>query len=218
MGADKNPSLKLLRKSRGKTLVGLSIELGYSATFLNQIERGMSTITDEVARVLTNYYKVPIYPTQVPHRVEINRLSNENEALEKQVLGAYDELYQKAVVIVDGAKTKERYQAFAEAEYYAWHEAAIAIPWGITGRGPRVSVSNIVPYQAMKSSVGCVANKYKFMKVRKSAISRAEREELKNTWGLMDHEIDEVQKGNYEPWHFEEEELEEDDYYYEDDV
>lgn len=46
----------------------------------------------------------------------------------------------------------------------------------------------------------------------------AEREELKNTWGLMDHEIDEVQKGNYEPWQFEEEELEEDDYYYEDDV
>lgn len=45
----------------------------------------------------------------------------------------------------------------------------------------------------------------------------AEREELRNTWGLMDHEIDEVQKGNYDPWQFEEEELEEDDYYYEDD-
>lgn len=47
-----------------------------------------------------------------------------------------------------------------------------------------------------------------------------EREELKNTWGLLDHEIDEVQKGNYEPWQFEEpgsgEELEEDDYYYDD--
>ena len=89
MGADKNPSLKLLRKSRGKTLVGLSIELGYSATFLNQIERGMSTITEEVARVLTNYYKVPIYPTQVPHRLEINRLNNENEALEKQIQELY---------------------------------------------------------------------------------------------------------------------------------
>lgn len=44
-----------------------------------------------------------------------------------------------------------------------------------------------------------------------------EREELKNTWGLLDHEIDEVQKGNYEPWNFEEEDLEEDDYYSEDD-
>lgn len=45
----------------------------------------------------------------------------------------------------------------------------------------------------------------------------AEREELRNTWGLLDHEIDEVQKGNYEPWQFEEDgELEEDDYYYDD--
>ena len=56
MAEDRNPSLKILRKSRGKTLVGLSIELGYSATFLNQIERGLSTITDEVASVLTKYY------------------------------------------------------------------------------------------------------------------------------------------------------------------
>ena len=44
-----------------------------------------------------------------------------------------------------------------------------------------------------------------------------EREELRKTWGLMDHEIDEVQKGNYDPWQFEEEDLEEIDYYYEDD-
>ena len=44
-----------------------------------------------------------------------------------------------------------------------------------------------------------------------------ERKELRNTWGLSEHEIDEVQKGNYEPWQFDEEELEEDDYYYEDD-
>lgn len=45
-----------------------------------------------------------------------------------------------------------------------------------------------------------------------------ERKELRNTWGLSEHEIDEVQKGNYEPWQFDEEELEEDDYYYEDDL
>lgn len=45
----------------------------------------------------------------------------------------------------------------------------------------------------------------------------AEREELRSTWGLLDHEIDEVQSGNYDPWNFEEEDLEEDDYYSEDD-
>lgn len=117
MGADKNPSLKLLRKSRGKTLVGLSIELGYSATFLNQIERGMSTITEEVARVLTNYYKVPIYPTQVPHRVEINRLSNENEALEKQVDELYDTIDYLEDFIVRLYKMNEAYRNLMEKLY-----------------------------------------------------------------------------------------------------
>lgn len=34
---------------------------------------------------------------------------------------------------------------------------------------------------------------------------------------LMPHEQEEIDKGNYEPFNFEEEELEEDDYYSEDD-
>lgn len=45
-----------------------------------------------------------------------------------------------------------------------------------------------------------------------------EREELRSVWGLDEHEIDAVQSGDYEPYNFEEEELEEDDYYYEDDI
>jgi len=117
MGADKNPSLKLLRKSRGKTLVGLSIELGYSATFLNQIERGLSTITDEVARVLTNYYKVQIYPTQVPHRVEINRLNIENEELEKQIDELYDTIDNLENYIVRLYKMNESYRNLMEKLY-----------------------------------------------------------------------------------------------------
>jgi len=36
-------------------------------------------------------------------------------------------------------------------------------------------------------------------------------------FGLNDNEKKEIEKGNYEPWNFEEEELEEDDYYSEDD-
>lgn len=46
--------------------------------------------------------------------------------------------------------------------------------------------------------------------------SEDEIDELRKTWGLFDNEIDEVQNGNYDPWQFEEEELEEDDYYSED--
>ena len=41
-------------------------------------------------------------------------------------------------------------------------------------------------------------------------------EELDN-YGLEDWQKEEVKKGNYDPWNFEEEELEEDDYYNEDD-
>lgn len=117
MGTNQNPSLKLLRKSRGKTLVGLSIELGYSATFLNQIERGLSTITDEVARVLTNYYKVQIYPTQVPHKVEIDRLSNENEQLEKQVDELYDTIDYLEDFVVRLYKMNEAYRSYMEKLY-----------------------------------------------------------------------------------------------------
>lgn len=41
-------------------------------------------------------------------------------------------------------------------------------------------------------------------------------DELDN-YGLEDWQKEEVKKGNYDPWNFEEEELEEDDYYYDDD-
>ncbi len=34
---------------------------------------------------------------------------------------------------------------------------------------------------------------------------------------LTDEQKSEVKKGNYDPWNFEEEDLEEDDYYFEDD-
>lgn len=38
-----------------------------------------------------------------------------------------------------------------------------------------------------------------------------------NLFGLDDSQKDEVKKGNYDSWNFEEEELEEDDYFFEDD-
>ena len=48
-----------------------------------------------------------------------------------------------------------------------------------------------------------------------SEYSEYSDEELDN-YGLEDWQKEEVKKGNYDPWNFEEE-LEEDDYYYEDD-
>lgn len=92
------------------------------------------------------------------------------------VVTAYDDM----VAAANAEKlSSKRLEKFAAAEYYAVYEAAIAIPWYIPGRGTRVGVSRVIPYQVMKSSVGCVSNKYKFMKVSKKPIGQEKRNELK---------------------------------------
>lgn len=74
--------------------------------------------------------------------------------------------------------------------------------------GDRISISDAM-------AVGAVG--YSIYKNRKKAREEKEREEyreeLRNTWGLSEHEIDLVESGEYEPSQFSEEELEDDDYY-----
>ena len=77
--------------------------------------------------------------------------------------------------------------------------------------GDRISISDAV-------AVGAVG--YSIYKNRKKAREEKEREEyreeLRNTWGLSEYEIDLVEPGEYEPSQFSEEALEDDDYYGED--
>ena len=77
--------------------------------------------------------------------------------------------------------------------------------------GDRISISDAV-------TIGAVG--YGIYKNRKKAREEKEREEyreeLRNTWGLSEYEIDLVELGEYEPCQFSEEELEDDDYYGED--
>ena len=74
--------------------------------------------------------------------------------------------------------------------------------------GDRISISDAM-------AVGAVG--YSIYKNRKKAREEKEREEyreeLRNTWGLSEYEIDLVESGEYEPCQFSEEELEDDDYY-----
>lgn len=74
--------------------------------------------------------------------------------------------------------------------------------------GDRISIGDAV-------AVGAVG--YSIYKNRKKAREEKEREEyreeLRNTWGLSEYEIDLVESGEYEPSQFSEEELEYDDYY-----
>ena len=74
--------------------------------------------------------------------------------------------------------------------------------------GDRISISDAVTVGAVGYSI------YKNRKKRREEKEREEyREELRNTWGLSEYEIDLVESGEYEPSQFSEEDLEDDDYY-----
>ena len=72
----------------------------------------------------------------------------------------------------------------------------------------KISISDVM-------AVGIVGHSiYKKHKKEKKEMERkGYREELRNTWGLSEYEIDLVESGEYEPGQFSEEELEDDDYY-----
>ena len=57
---------------------------------------------------------------------------------------------------------------------------------------------------------------FSFMNEQEKKNNSEYTDEELDTYGLEDWQKEEVKKGNYDPWNFEEE-LEEDDYYYEDD-
>ena len=60
----------------------------------------------------------------------------------------------------------KRLEKFAEAEYFAIHEDAMAIPYIIPDRGPRVVVSRADTSDAMGGIVGCVSAKFKNVKMK----------------------------------------------------
>jgi oligopeptide transport system substrate-binding protein len=95
----------------------------------------------------------------------------ENEALEKSVLGAYTELFDKAVAIVDPTLTKERYKAFAEAEYALIYEYAVIVPW-LAQNEYVASVAKTIPYQAGRASYGLTQYKFKNVVVSNETITK----------------------------------------------
>ena len=106
---------------------------------------------------------------------------NDEDELQREILGAYDLKYNYAASITDPTKTVERYQAFAEAEYSLIYEEAIIVPW-LTGSGYSASVSNTVPYQAGRASYGLQADKLKNLVVTPNAITKEERAAVVNAW------------------------------------
>ena len=58
---------------------------------------------------------------------------------------------------------------------------------------------------------------FSFMNDQQKDINSEYIDEKLDNYGLEDWQKEEVKKGNFDPWNFEEEDLDEDDYYYEDD-
>lgn len=106
--------------------------------------------------------------------VEMLGFTGENTALEQQVLGGYDALYKEAAAIVDVARTQERYQKFAEAEYALIYEYAIIVPW-LTQSGYSAVVARTVPFQSGKASYGLSSDKFKNVVVSQTIITREQR-------------------------------------------
>ena len=82
------------------------------------------------------------------------------DELKQEVLGAYDAKYKAAAAITDPAKTAERYQKFAEAEYSLIYDEAIIVPW-LAQNGYTASVSKTFPWQAGRASYGLTSDKFK---------------------------------------------------------
>ena len=111
---------------------------------------------------------------KVTYENNCEALGVEVEALEKSVLGAYDAKYQAAAAITDGSKTKERYEAFAEAEYSLIYEEGIINPW-LAQNGVSATVAKTVARQAGKASYGLTADKFKNVVVTNAAITKEQR-------------------------------------------
>ena len=95
-------------------------------------------------------------------------------AMMNAVLGEYNTLYEAADAIVDASKLKERYEAFALAEYNLIYESAIILPW-YTRNGYTASVSKTVPWQAGRASYGLTSDKFKNVIATESPITKEQR-------------------------------------------
>ena len=87
------------------------------------------------------------------------------------ILGEYDALYLAAAAITDVSKTKERYEAFALAEYNLIFESAIIAPW-MSQSGYYATVANTVAWQAGRATYGLTSDKFKNVVVSNEVITK----------------------------------------------
>ena len=89
----------------------------------------------------------------------------------------YEKLLDKAEAITQN--TNARYKAFAKAE--AWlTNSGIQIPVYSLGGSP--SVTKVVPYTKPYAQSGLGSARFKYMKVQKTAVTKAQYNKAKTAW------------------------------------
>lgn len=96
------------------------------------------------------------------------------QALEEEIMGAYNAKYLAGAKITDATRIAERYQKFAEAEYSLIYEEGLIVPW-FQKNGYYAVVANTIPFQAGKASYGLQDDKLKNVIVTASAITKEQR-------------------------------------------
>lgn len=100
---------------------------------------------------------------------------------ENQVLGTVSEMVAAANAITDPDKKKERYEAFAAAEYQMCYEDTIIIPF-LQASAKRVTISKVLPYTGLRSSSGLSDSKNKYRVIASSAVTQAQFDALRTAF------------------------------------
>lgn len=76
----------------------------------------------------------------------------------------------------------KRYELCAKLEYEIIFDLALALPLYVNDTGGKVVVSNLVPYQKMKSTYGLSAHKFKFRKLKEKSYTQSDIEKLREEY------------------------------------
>lgn len=121
---------------------------------------------------------------------DILGFTDEDSTVAQNILGEYTRLVNVANAISDPSKAVERYEKFAEAEYYLIYDQAIIFPY-LHQSVTRVSVTKVLPYTSLRASSGLSAYKHKYMVVASSVIKQAQKDSLQAAFRTGDNaEID----------------------------
>lgn len=102
-------------------------------------------------------------------------------ALETQVLQEYTNMVKAANAITDPSKKKERYEAFAAAEYKLIYEDALIIP-NTYASAKRVNITKVLPYTGLRASSGLSDSKNKYRVISSKVVTQAQYQALREAF------------------------------------